>query len=170
MEDKNRSLLAKWIWRFGSEVNSLWRRVICAKYGVSMEALKWDWNGGCCSSPFIKAVASLLIEGSCFGEGENGQLKSACPRIYALSIHKQGAISNFRKWLGSQWVWEVPLRKPLFDWEKEHWRMFLSCLDCINVRNSASDIQVWVNSPDGIFSVRSFQKSLEEGTMIKDAE
>ncbi|KAK3206947.1 hypothetical protein Dsin_020993 [Dipteronia sinensis] len=39
--DKNTGLLAKWIWRFGSEVNSLWKRVLCAKYGMNINDLSW---------------------------------------------------------------------------------------------------------------------------------
>lgn len=29
---KNRAMLIKWFWRFGSEHNALWRKVLCAKY------------------------------------------------------------------------------------------------------------------------------------------
>lgn len=32
LEDKNWTLLAKWIWRFGEE-EALWRKVIVSKYG-----------------------------------------------------------------------------------------------------------------------------------------
>ncbi|KAK2662299.1 hypothetical protein Ddye_000873 [Dipteronia dyeriana] len=46
MSDKNKSLLVKWIWRFGLEDKSLWRLVTCAKYGVSNAALNWDWKDG----------------------------------------------------------------------------------------------------------------------------
>ncbi|KAK2640833.1 hypothetical protein Ddye_022596 [Dipteronia dyeriana] len=44
MEDKNRSLLTKWIWRFGFEDKTFWRRIICAKYGIPFAALNWDWK------------------------------------------------------------------------------------------------------------------------------
>ncbi|KAK3231414.1 hypothetical protein Dsin_003295 [Dipteronia sinensis] len=193
MEDKNSSLLAKWIWRFGSENNLLWRRVICEKYGVPMKALKWDWKEDCSPSPFVKAMASLLIEGSVskkvlrsvfkdvignenkslfwdIDTRESGKLRSACPRIYALAISKQGVISDFGKWIGSQWIWEVPLRRPLFDWKKEQWSVFLSCLDNIIIRNFVPDILAWVNMLDGKFSVGSFRKSMEDGSMTNVGE
>ena len=32
--DKNKAMLAKWMWRFGIEEDSLWRKVICSKYKV----------------------------------------------------------------------------------------------------------------------------------------
>lgn len=64
MEDKNRSLLAKWVWRFGSEEKSLWRRVVCARYGIPNMALVWNWTGLAFVSPFVKAVASLFDKGT----------------------------------------------------------------------------------------------------------
>ncbi|KAK3184991.1 hypothetical protein Dsin_032277 [Dipteronia sinensis] len=109
MGDKNKSLLAKWVWRFGTENNSLWRRVICARYGVSLSDLTWEWKGFSLASLFVKAVASLFVkefasnrvlkEGLkvilCDGSrgkfweitvGDSLQLKDVCPKIYALAI------------------------------------------------------------------------------------
>ncbi|KAK2639871.1 hypothetical protein Ddye_027666 [Dipteronia dyeriana] len=61
---KNNGLLARWAWRFGKKDSPLWKRVICAKYGVSVSSLKWDWNGAPSYSFFVKAVGSLFEEGS----------------------------------------------------------------------------------------------------------
>ncbi|KAK2648310.1 hypothetical protein Ddye_015799 [Dipteronia dyeriana] len=58
--DKNKGLLAKWVWKLGKEKSPLWKRVICAKYGVSMNALCWNWNGGPSSSFFTKLVLERL--------------------------------------------------------------------------------------------------------------
>lgn len=38
----NKALLLKWWWRFGSEKEALWRKVICAKY--SMDSSLWQPN------------------------------------------------------------------------------------------------------------------------------
>ena len=62
--DKNKGLLAKWVWRFGKEESSLWKSIICAKYRVPLYALRWDWNGGPSSSFFIKAVYGLFEQNS----------------------------------------------------------------------------------------------------------
>ncbi|KAK2648316.1 hypothetical protein Ddye_015805 [Dipteronia dyeriana] len=108
---KNKGLLAKWVWRFGKEESPLWKRVICAKYGVLMNALCWNWNGGPSSSFFMKAIGSLFSQGSktakILQEGlrvivgcgnkaslwwdikvEGVPLKEAFPRIFALAINK----------------------------------------------------------------------------------
>ncbi|KAK2640343.1 hypothetical protein Ddye_028138 [Dipteronia dyeriana] len=34
MADKNNGMLAKWVWRYGKENNTMWKRVICSKYGT----------------------------------------------------------------------------------------------------------------------------------------
>ncbi|KAK3223169.1 hypothetical protein Dsin_010194 [Dipteronia sinensis] len=106
--DKNKGLIAKWIWRYGVEDKSLWKRLISGKYGV-MYSLDWKWKEASNSSAFVKAVGSLFKEGSVtcgilnedlkivIGDGERASfwtdlcwdtnsLKMACPRIYALAV------------------------------------------------------------------------------------
>ncbi|KAK3217875.1 hypothetical protein Dsin_011845 [Dipteronia sinensis] len=57
--EKNSSLLARWIWRFGLEKESLWKKVLCAKYHLQTSSLRWDWNCTPSNSPFVKAVSSI---------------------------------------------------------------------------------------------------------------
>ncbi|KAK3219980.1 hypothetical protein Dsin_013950 [Dipteronia sinensis] len=64
VQDKNKGLLAKWAWRFGKEENSLWKQVLCSKYGIPLNTLRWNWNGGPSSSFFVKAVGGLYAHGS----------------------------------------------------------------------------------------------------------
>ncbi|KAK3197880.1 hypothetical protein Dsin_021295 [Dipteronia sinensis] len=58
--DKNKGLLAKWVWRFGKEEIPLWKRVICGKYGVPSNSLSWSWKCGSTGSFFSKAVGGLF--------------------------------------------------------------------------------------------------------------
>jgi hypothetical protein len=41
----NQALLGKWLWRFGTETELLWRRIIAMKYGCD--------QGGWCSKPVL---------------------------------------------------------------------------------------------------------------------
>ncbi|KAK3231829.1 hypothetical protein Dsin_003710 [Dipteronia sinensis] len=187
MGDKNNSLLAKWVWRFRMETDSLWRRVICARYRIPNSDLTWDWKAGSCASPFIKTIASLFVEGtpSCrilkeglrvvigkskrakFWEatiGESSFLKEMCPRIYALAVQKHGVVNDFGRWLESRWIWEVPLRRPVFDWENDQWGVFKSLLDYMVMRESVSDALALTFCSDGCFTVRSFHKRLEDSS------
>ncbi|KAK2652376.1 hypothetical protein Ddye_012232 [Dipteronia dyeriana] len=45
ISDKNNGLLAKWVWRFDREDQSLWKRVIFTVYDVQLSSLLWKWNG-----------------------------------------------------------------------------------------------------------------------------
>ncbi|KAK2637633.1 hypothetical protein Ddye_025428 [Dipteronia dyeriana] len=60
MLDKNKSLLAKWIWHFGCEANSLWKKILCVKYGVEPSKLSWNWSSKVETSPFMNNVRSLF--------------------------------------------------------------------------------------------------------------
>ena len=108
MLDKNKSLLAKWVWRFGCETNSLWKKVLCARYGVDSSQLCWNWCSKVQTSSFVNSINSLFEQGSstanCMLDGfyviidkgdrarfwvdikwNSKALKDAFPRIFALS-------------------------------------------------------------------------------------
>ncbi|KAK3226757.1 hypothetical protein Dsin_006619 [Dipteronia sinensis] len=116
--DKNKAMLAKWIWHFGREKEALWRRVIVVKYRIQESSLLWKWNFTTKDSFFVKAVncmlktespsAKLVDEGFrvVVGKGDRANfwneikwdsksLKDAFPRIYALAVKKCGTIREF---------------------------------------------------------------------------
>ena len=121
MADKRISLLANWIWRFGREEASLWKQVICAKYGSDQKDLFWNWQCSNYSSAFVQLVSKLFTDGSIsrkiiedgfqvilgsrgrekFWEDikwDNITLKSAFPRIFPLASCKKGAVKEFGRW------------------------------------------------------------------------
>ncbi|KAK3222042.1 hypothetical protein Dsin_009067 [Dipteronia sinensis] len=185
MKDKNMSLLAKWVWHFGREETSIWKRVICAKYGRSTKDLSWDWNFHSSSSYFTNAIQSLFVEGfstekilkdglrMLVGNGDrikfltdlywdSKPLNQAFARIYALSQAKDGRMKEVGMWNDSKWVWNFSLRRPLFDWEIDVWKEFLSSLDSLNVRRLIPDVIAWSMNPNGIFLVGSFRRCLDQ--------
>ncbi|KAK3189308.1 hypothetical protein Dsin_028869 [Dipteronia sinensis] len=118
--DKNKGLLAKWVWRFGMEVDALWRKALCAKYRINTNSLRWEWSTTTKPSQFIKAVGSLfdysskskrvLREGLqlVLGYGDKADfwndirwdsipLRLAFPRIFAISTVKEGQIDKFAR-------------------------------------------------------------------------
>ncbi|KAK2637666.1 hypothetical protein Ddye_025461, partial [Dipteronia dyeriana] len=42
MLDKNKGLLAKWVWQYGCETDSLWEKVLCVKYVMDIRGLRWN--------------------------------------------------------------------------------------------------------------------------------
>ena len=65
---------------------------------------------------------------------DNKSLMDTFPKMYALAVNKKGAFKDFGRWDGPTWLWEVQLRRPHFDWEKDQWLMFRACLDCLHMR------------------------------------
>ncbi|XWS17630.1 hypothetical protein CRYUN_Cryun33cG0083800 [Craigia yunnanensis] len=48
-------------------------------------------------------------------------LKSAFPRIFALSDNKLGKVKEFGFLRNNIWHWRILLRRSLFDWELHQW-------------------------------------------------
>ncbi|KAK3210483.1 hypothetical protein Dsin_015189 [Dipteronia sinensis] len=99
---------------FSTEDSSLWKRVVCAKYGIEEERLIWDWQSSNATSFFVKVVANLLKLDShsakVIKEGikvvigcgskvrfwhevmmDSVPLKISFPRVFALATDKEGA-------------------------------------------------------------------------------
>ncbi|KAK3221941.1 hypothetical protein Dsin_008966 [Dipteronia sinensis] len=142
-------LFAKWVLRFGTEENALWRRVICARYGISCSSLLCDWKCINNANVFVKAIASLFEVTSPTGKvftdglkvvignggraifwdtsgGDSVHLKLACPRIFALTVNKKWVVQDYGSW------------------------------------RSIKDSLAWAFSHDGKFSMGSFRLCLEE--------
>ena len=127
IKDTNRALLAKWVWRFSREDSPLWKRVMCAKYGIKIDNILWKWDTTNNPSSFVKAVRCLFKESSnsakiledgmkaVVGCGdkvrfwsdiwkEERPLKFLFPRIFALSNLKDGTICKYGRWEGELWI------------------------------------------------------------------
>ncbi|KAK2659185.1 hypothetical protein Ddye_005718 [Dipteronia dyeriana] len=149
--DKNKGLLAKWILRFGKENESLWKKIMCVKYGLDVASLQWNWHAPRSASYFSKAVSSVLEPGSfsakvcneglkvVVGCGDrvnfwadvwcvDSSLKEVFPRIFALAVNKSGVIKEFDHLNDNAWFWDIQLRRRTFDWEVDIWNSFSNFL------------------------------------------
>ncbi|KAK2664581.1 hypothetical protein Ddye_003155 [Dipteronia dyeriana] len=61
--DKNKRLLAKWIWRFSKDVYALWNKVLCVKYNCSVLEMRWEWedNDQCGGGRFMLCCFNALM-------------------------------------------------------------------------------------------------------------
>nr|GEU88507.1 RNA-directed DNA polymerase, eukaryota [Tanacetum cinerariifolium] len=92
----NRSMLVKWVWRFRTQPNSLWAKVIKAIHGIN---LLNDMNIKVGNGNNTSFWEDIWIGNTCF--------KSQFPRLYALENHKtssvglklsqQSMVSSFRR-------------------------------------------------------------------------
>ncbi|GMI86725.1 hypothetical protein HRI_002341800 [Hibiscus trionum] len=180
---QNRFLLSKWIWKFSNERNSLWKKVICAKYNIDRHSMEpgdhcsasysWLWKG------IVKSFYSNDEIGTCMrnnliyqvGDGAsikfwsdwwigNAPLMSNFPRIYALSVNKTGRVADFGVKDSQGWNWNVVLRRQVFDWELGQWSSFLLLLNCFKSSCVGEDCLVWKNSSDGRLSSKECYKLL----------
>nr|GFA18750.1 RNA-directed DNA polymerase, eukaryota, reverse transcriptase zinc-binding domain protein [Tanacetum cinerariifolium] len=78
----NRGLLFKWIWRFVTQKNSLWARVIQAVHGLDGKIgpnMRWGYN----------STWTSIVQ-----EFHTGLLKDLFPRVYALEQSKHITVAN----------------------------------------------------------------------------
>ncbi|KAK3188936.1 hypothetical protein Dsin_028497 [Dipteronia sinensis] len=117
MRDNSLSLMAKWLWRYGSEEDSLWNMVLCAKYNLSANPLLWDCVKFRSGSSFVKNISRLYRAANIvknglqmvIGRGDEIRLwqdvkwdsvpfMRAFPRIYVLASNKIGCVNEFGSW------------------------------------------------------------------------
>ncbi|KAK9041974.1 hypothetical protein V6N11_017058 [Hibiscus sabdariffa] len=71
-----------------------------------------------------------------------------------LQIQSGSALAGSVDTLKKVWNWPIPLRRPLFDWEKLQWNNLMECLNNFKPSNVEHDWVRWFGSSDGSFSVK----------------
>ncbi|KAK0606106.1 hypothetical protein LWI29_034196 [Acer saccharum] len=112
-----------------------------------------DW-GTVCKSDCVRFWYDL--------SWDSVKLKNAFPRIFALAVNKGGVVKEFGRFEAASWVWDVRLRRLLFDWEKNQWNNFMLYFQNIIVRKVIPDALAWTFCPNKNFSVKSFRRCLED--------
>ena len=106
----NKALLSKWSWRFAKERNSLWRKVICSKFGESCGG--WhtsDIKGGYGSSLWkdIRKEWPSFFQNSVFALGDGRRInfwkdvwcgeEALCvryPALFNLALNKEAKVAD----------------------------------------------------------------------------
>lgn len=110
IKDKNKALLAKWIWRYLLEESALWRRVIDAKYGpfnYHQTALHHSLSSAHGPWKYILRHKSLIMDRSTkkIGDGsstcfwndiwlENDPLATTYPLLFTLHTKKDASVKD----------------------------------------------------------------------------
>ena len=137
LREMNVSLLLKWWWKFGVERNSLWKRIICSKSQDSMEGWMPVVESASKCSRVWQDIISIhhqhpmefgffkenleiqLGNGSRIRFWQDAWIGDAClkaefPRLYSLSINKDGFISNLWNVDEEGGKWVLLFRRTLF--------------------------------------------------------
>ncbi|WJZ95377.1 hypothetical protein VitviT2T_014152 [Vitis vinifera] len=174
----NKALLGKWAWRFANEKTALWNQVIRRKYGEE----KGGWRSceireayGVGLWKAINKVGQFVTPffGYEVGDGKNvrfwkdkwcgtSPLSEAFPSLFSIAKSKEA-------WVNEVWTaegdrrgsWTPTFNRPFNDWELEEVGRLLRCLEGKMVRVDEEDRVRWVESKDGVFSVKSLYRAMQ---------
>ncbi|KAK2414519.1 hypothetical protein QL285_037103 [Trifolium repens] len=174
VKEFNISLLGKWCWRLLQEPESLWFKVLAAKYGMRDGQVD---SGGSRASSWWQDINSIRFgnevgDGRWYvdnvvkrvGDGETTlfwkdnwvdgiSLKSQFDRLFDLCLDKEVTVADMhrREWEvgGSGWRW----RRRLFAWEEQLWADCCTIVANVVLQVNSSDKWEWLPDPDTGYSV-----------------
>ena len=174
---RNMALLGKWLWRFSTEQNILWRSVIESIYGLNQNG--WDSNmDRKCS---LRAPWKSIVKGwqqfisnteIKVGNGNKTRFwsdkwvgscsfKEEFPRLFRISGNKNALVADVVRWAAdSSPSWDFVFSRNLNDWEVEEFASMLGKIHSINIDRHSEDKRLWRNDPSNKFSCKLFFLSL----------
>ncbi|XP_058076347.1 uncharacterized protein LOC131224925 [Magnolia sinica] len=133
----NMALLGKWIWRLGTEDDSLWNKIIKGKYSRSIGGWWTKDSSRCRASALWKGILSLkkdVLKGIGFVLGKRDNirfwediwvgdvpLKDDFPNIFRLASNLAIHVANCFSISANKIEWNVAYRRNLHDWEVEEY-------------------------------------------------
>ncbi|XP_057810311.1 uncharacterized protein LOC131024792 [Salvia miltiorrhiza] len=178
LEEFNRVLVVKWVWRYLQERESLWARVVRSIFGevewgeegrlrLGKRHPKGGWwpkivegCGGSSENWFVQNLSRLMGDGfdtKFWGDRWVGQkpLRFVFPRLFQLCGNKEASIGESGRWVEGKWEWEFLWRRELFERERgaieslsEYLSVFVPCA-------GKKDKWTWKATKDGEFSTKS---------------
>ncbi|XP_057452783.1 uncharacterized protein LOC130744629 [Lotus japonicus] len=182
---RNKAMLLKWAWRFGVEHDMLWQKVVCAKYGISVNPLVL--HRACMQSRsfsrYFFDIIHVLLEDTVLGRNFRDQcfcvvgsgnrinfwhdswattkaLALLYPRLYAMVLHKHALVSELGSFSGGTWNWQIEFRRNFFDWEVQLFDEFLARIKAV-VPAMDEDHLLWLGDQNGYYSVKVFCMQVE---------
>ncbi|GJW35102.1 RNA-directed DNA polymerase, eukaryota, partial [Tanacetum coccineum] len=175
----NMGLLFKWVWRYISQDNSLWARVISALHGSSSQVLSASFSS--LWKSILNEVKSLKAQGvdlisHCkirVGNGMNtsfwndcwigdSMLKYLFPRLFALETIKDISVAD-KFYVPITCSFRRPVRGGL---EAQQLDQLMGLIESTMLSNS-EDRWVWDLNGDGIFRVKDVRNLLDETFLPK---
>lgn len=171
--DTNIALLCKWLWRYITEDQSLWKLVINTKYNKEDYSLFPSLYKG----PKSKALWPHIVKtSSTFSHYIHKKIRNGIstsfwhenwtglginrlqfPRFYTLSYKKECFVAEAWDQINHQW--NVFPRRPMLDRESVAWRYIYASWPSPTV-NSGNDLWFWTFGTANVFTVKSIKEIL----------
>lgn len=171
----NKALLGKWRWRLLVDHQSVWGRVVRAKYKIPTQ-FDQVIEAGNCSSWWKDIIRTCFQgEGDCWfnnglrkelGDGRktlfwqdiwvgHQRLCEQFRHLYILSVQRSSCISEMGHWEQGVWSWNLLWRRNLLAREEEKVGDLLTVLQQANLTEDKGDKWTWLADSSGSFTVKS---------------
>ncbi|GKV27596.1 hypothetical protein SLEP1_g36755 [Rubroshorea leprosula] len=177
LQRKNWAMIGKWWYRLGDGVESLWKRVVREKYYggreevdiTTIECLRVSklWRDIIRIGGLSLKLRNMLVEGFKWEVGEGNRvefwsnrwvgdksLRDLFPRLFALSVKKEGKVSEMGTWEEGRWRWRVEWRRGTIGLEKDEEELLEKVLEGVKLKEGAGDVWKWVHVMDGKYVVK----------------
>jgi hypothetical protein len=168
----NKALLGKWLWRYGSERETLWRLVVEAKYG----SLWGGWSSKSGRGPYGVSVWKFIRKGwdafslHCsflVGDGRKVKfwndcwcgdmaLKEAFPELFVISQDKDASVADLMSFPNDRLHWDFHFVRNVQDWELESLTNFMDLLYSCSLKGVGEDRLCWRNRATKGFTVKDY--------------
>ncbi|XP_073265516.1 uncharacterized protein [Populus alba] len=187
LRDKNKALMFKWLWRFGSEESSMWKDVITSIYNTNYPTIilkhpiagtgtTWSRIVNHCVTDsrlqdIVKHQSIILV-----GNGKRikfwlddwtttGCLADQFPSLFWLSNNKEASLDKMGIWDSHAWFWLFNWTRPLRGRNYGFLDQINAILSTVHPDKDVEDRLVWkANSTES--DVASLRASFDEHALV----
>ncbi|KAJ6925966.1 hypothetical protein NC651_010415 [Populus alba x Populus x berolinensis] len=177
LQNKNKALLFKWLWRYGSEESSMWKDVITSIYNPKYHSLipqdhitgagsTWSRLVNYCGKD--SRLRNIVTNNTVMlvGNGkrikfwlddwtDNGRLAEKFPTLFQLSNDKDASLEKMGMWDGHAWCWVFSWIRDLRGRNTGLLTQMYAILSRMQLDKEAEDRLVWKANNTGRYSVKS---------------